>query len=120
MGEMEPRARRNEESSVEGSRAAQSRAEPGVEAAGRTHEAAEGVLTSVCLTCGKEYFSEGSAPAEGLRCEKCGSQVFRSFFTPDEDDEVAADFRESTGRDLGTDDAEGDTLPGDVIDLNRG
>ncbi|HUE96773.1 MAG TPA: hypothetical protein VMN39_08940 [Longimicrobiaceae bacterium] len=36
------------------------------------------------------------------------------------DNEAAADFRDSTDRDLDADDAEGDTLPGDVMDLNRG
>jgi hypothetical protein len=118
MGEMQPRQRHDEASSVEGSRAAESREDPGMEAVGRTRAESEGVLTSICLTCGKEYFSEGEAPAD-LQCEKCGNQVFRSFFTP-EDDEVEADFRESTARDLDPDDAEGDTLPGDLADLNRG
>jgi ribosomal protein L37AE/L43A len=117
MGEMQPRRTHDEESSVEGSRAADSREDPGMETVGRAREEAEGVLTSVCLTCGKEYYFEREAPGD-LRCEKCGSHVFRSFFTA-EDDEASRDFVDSTARDLDPDDAEGDTLPGDVADLNR-
>lgn len=79
----------------------------------------EGVLTLVCLKCGTEYYFEGSSPRGDVICEKCGSEVFRSFFSPSDDDDVAADFRETTERDLDPDDAEGDTLPGDVLDLNR-
>lgn len=92
----------------------EARADQGEEGA-----ADEGVLTLVCLKCGKEYYFEGSAPSGEVHCEKCGSDVFRSFFSPSEEDEVARDFTDSTDRDLDPDDAEGDTLPGDVLDLNR-
>lgn len=79
----------------------------------------EGVLTLVCFKCGNEYyFAEGAPPPE-LKCEKCGNGVFRSFFSP-RGDEVTADFEESTDRDLDPDDAEGDSSPGDVLDLNSG
>jgi tryptophanyl-tRNA synthetase len=57
-------------------------------------------------------------PPEDLRCEKCGGSVFRSFHSSI-GDEAADDFRDSTERDLNPDDAEGDALPGDVMDLNR-
>jgi DNA-directed RNA polymerase subunit RPC12/RpoP len=78
----------------------------------------EGVLTLVCFKCGTEYyFSEEDPPAE-MSCEKCGNTVFRSFFSP-ADDEVADDFHDSTHRDMDPDDAEGETLPGDVSDLNQ-
>lgn len=77
-----------------------------------------GVLTMICEACGKDYFFEAEAPPATLTCEKCGGQVFRSFYdTPG--DEAAADFRDSTERDLDPDDAEGDTLPGDLLDLNN-
>lgn len=79
----------------------------------------QGVLTLVCLTCGREYFFDDAAPPAGIACDKCGGTVFRDFFTPREDDEAANDFNETTDRDLDPDDAEGDALPGDVIDLNR-
>lgn len=79
----------------------------------------DGVLTMVCLKCGNEYYFESDSPEGDLTCEKCGNEVFRSYFSPSEDDEAARDFEDSTARDLHPDDAEGDTLPGDVLDLNR-
>jgi len=109
-----------EQSTPEGLRAAQSRESTGGGAQGGTVEPrAEGVLTLVCFKCGKEYhFSDGSPP-EDLTCEKCGGTVFRSFFSPEPGDEAAEDFRDSTERDLDTDDPATDTMPGDVLDLNR-
>jgi len=78
-----------------------------------------GVLTLVCLKCGTEYYFAEGRPPEGITCEKCGNGVFREFYSPEEGDEAAEDFEDSTGRDMDPDDAEGDTLPGDVLDLNR-
>jgi len=78
-----------------------------------------GVLTLVCVTCGQEYYFASSQPPAEMICEKCGNGVFREFFSPPAGDEAAEDFEETTGRDLDPDDAEGDTLPGDVLDLNR-
>jgi hypothetical protein len=78
----------------------------------------DSVLTLVCETCGKDYFFEDEQPPQGMRCEKCGSTVFRSFHDR-AGDEAADDFRESTARDLDPDDAEGDVLPGDLLDLNN-
>lgn len=74
------------------------------------------VLTLVCENCGKDYFFDDEPPEPGMRCEKCGGTVFRSFHASI-GDEVADDFRDSTERDLDPDDAEGDVLPGDVMDL---
>ena len=79
----------------------------------------EGVLTLVCLKCGTEYFFAEGEPPAGMTCEKCGNGVFRDFYSPREGDEAADDFDDTTARDLDPDDAEGDTLPGDVLDLNR-
>ena len=76
------------------------------------------VLTLVCENCGKDYFFEDEPPQPGMRCEKCGGTVFRSFYD-NAGDEAADDFRDSTERDLDPDDAEGDVLPGDVMDLNN-
>ncbi|HEY7770763.1 hypothetical protein [Longimicrobium sp.] len=76
------------------------------------------VLTLVCETCGKDYFFENEQPAEGMACAKCGGTVFRSFHD-NVGDEAADDFRDSTERDLDPDDAEGDVLPGDIMDLNN-
>jgi hypothetical protein len=79
----------------------------------------EGVLTMVCLTCGTEYYFGSDSPPDGLECEKCGNTVFRSFYSHETEDEVAIDFQDETERDLHPDDPEGDTLPGDVLDLNQ-
>ena len=76
------------------------------------------VLTLVCETCGKDYFFEEMQPEPGMACEKCGGTVFRSFHASI-GDEAADDFRDSTERDLDPDDAEGDVMPGDVMDLNN-
>jgi hypothetical protein len=76
------------------------------------------VLTLVCETCGKDYFFEDEQPPRGIKCEKCGGTVFRSFHDRAGDD-AADDFRDSTERDLDPDDPEGDVLPGDVMDLNN-
>jgi DNA-directed RNA polymerase subunit RPC12/RpoP len=76
------------------------------------------VLTLVCETCGKDYFFEDTQPEPGMACEKCGGTVFRSFHET-MGDEAADDFRDTTERDLDPDDAEGDVMPGDVMDLNN-
>jgi DNA-directed RNA polymerase subunit RPC12/RpoP len=84
----------------------------------RGREPRSEVLTLVCENCGKDYFFEDEAAPEGMRCEKCGGTVFRSFHTT-VGDEASDDFRDTTERDLDPDDAEGDVLPGDVMDLNN-
>ena len=84
----------------------------------RGREPRSEVLTLVCENCGKDYFFEDDPPPENMRCEKCGGTVFRSFHTT-VGDEASDDFRDSTERDLDPDDAEGDVLPGDVMDLNN-
>jgi hypothetical protein len=85
-----------------------------------TQGEAEGVLTLVCLKCGTEYYFGRDEPPDSLQCEKCQNTVFRSFFTHEAGDEAAVDFQDSTGRDMNSDDAEGETLPGDVLDLDQG
>jgi len=80
----------------------------------------EGVLTLVCVTCGTEYYFSDVGQPDRPTCEKCGGEVFRSFHSPAEGDEAAMDHQESTRRDLDPDDAEGEAMPGDVLDLNPG
>ena len=78
------------------------------------------VVLKVCLECGREYEFEGAEePPEDLTCEKCGNQVFRTFEDTVRPSEAAQDFRDTTDRDLATNDPEGDTLPGDLHDLNN-
>lgn len=111
--------REGPESTPAGHRAAQERDRSGADSSGRSEEPARGVLTLVCFKCGTEYYFTESDPPEGISCEKCGNSVFREFFSPVSGDEAAQDFEDSTARDLDPDDAEGDTMPGDVLDLNR-
>lgn len=78
-----------------------------------------GVLVEICVECGREYTFEDEEPPEELKCEKCGGTVFRAYFEPAQESEAAADFRDSTERDLDPQDAEGDVTEGDLVDLDR-
>lgn len=77
----------------------------------------DSVVVQVCIECGKEYTFTAEPPAD-LACEKCGGVVFRSFFDGDEG-EAMQDFRESTDRELGTEDPATDVTPGDLRDLRN-
>ncbi|HSJ25437.1 MAG TPA: hypothetical protein VK929_12240 [Longimicrobiales bacterium] len=79
----------------------------------------EAVLVQVCLKCGKEYTFEGEEPPADLSCEKCGGEVFRSFYADSPDDEADTDFRESTERDTLTTDPATDVTRGDLHDLGN-
>jgi len=79
----------------------------------------ENVLTQVCVSCGKEYFYESDAPPRDQTCERCGGQVFRSFYAVTDGDEVEQDFQDMTARDTATDDPGTDITPGDLHDLNN-
>lgn len=86
-------------------------------------EAREGrggdVVLLVCIECGREeQFEGGEEPPSELTCEKCGNQVFRRFEDSAAPDEARAEFRESTERDLATDDPAGDATTGDLLDLD--
>lgn len=109
---------RGEQRDMEGLRAYQLAREAGRETPGRVGRAARGVLVEVCLECGKEYTFDERAPDE-LVCEKCGNTVFRSFFDVSQYDEVDADFRAATERDLAPNDTESDVTRGDIEDLNN-
>ncbi|MEX2283656.1 MAG: hypothetical protein WEE89_14320 [Gemmatimonadota bacterium] len=82
-------------------------------------ERAEGVLTQVCVNCGKEYYFDRNEPPTDQQCERCGNRVFRSFYSVTSDDEAAEDFQETTGRDVGTEDPATDVTAGDLHDLNN-
>jgi len=77
------------------------------------------VLVQVCLECGREYYFEQPAPPDELVCERCGNRVFRSFHAERNQDDVQADFSESTERDLATDDPATDVSLGDLHDLSN-
>ncbi|HEY0808585.1 MAG TPA: hypothetical protein VGD49_00430 [Longimicrobiales bacterium] len=80
---------------------------------------ADGVLVQICVECGKEYFYDDEQPPANQICEKCGNTVFRSFFDVTDGDEAAADFEETTHRDLTTEDPATDVSRGDLYDLNN-
>ena len=78
-----------------------------------------GILVQICVECGREYTFEDEPPPDDLTCEKCGGTVFRSYYEADEPSEASVDFAETTDRDMDTDDPEGDTTSGDLVDLER-
>jgi len=80
-------------------------------------EGPRGIVTLVCLTCGKEKFFTGDVPA-AVTCEQCGSTVFRTFATPTEPDEAAIDALEAQARSMAYGDSSPDTTPTDVRDLD--
>ena len=77
-----------------------------------------GLITLVCLTCGKERFFTQNVPA-AVTCEQCGSTVFRTFATPTEPDEAAIDALEAQARSMAYGDSSPDTTIGDVSDLGQ-
>jgi DNA-directed RNA polymerase subunit RPC12/RpoP len=84
-----------------------------------TGERKGSVLVLVCLECGQEYYFEQEQQPEELACERCGNTVFRSFRAERTPDDVQQDFKDSTERDLATDDPATDVSPGDLHDLNN-
>lgn len=80
---------------------------------------ADGVLVQVCVECGKEYFYDDQPPPSEQKCERCGNTVFRSFFDVTDGDEVVADFRETTDRDITPEDPATEVSRGDLYDLNN-
>jgi hypothetical protein len=76
----------------------------------------EGMLTLICITCGNEMFFASKPPANEP-CSRCGSTVFRSFFTPTVRDEATESMLEYTTRSISLDGGS-DSTAGDVRDLN--
>ncbi|HEX7051448.1 MAG TPA: hypothetical protein VF188_14670 [Longimicrobiales bacterium] len=110
---------RGEDRSLEALRAEQLGQTPGYEARGQVGRPADGVLVQVCLECGRECTFDQEPPPAELTCPKCGNTVFRSFFAVKGYDDVEADFRASTERDLASNDTESDVTESDVLDLNN-
>ncbi len=77
----------------------------------------EGTLTLICITCGNEMFFTTKPPADEP-CSRCGSTVFRSFFTPVATDEAAESILEDTSRSISLDGGSTDSTAGDLRDLN--
>ena len=77
----------------------------------------DGVMTLVCLTCGKERYFTDEVPAS-VTCAQCSGTVFRSFATPTEPDEAAIDAAESQARSMAYGDSSPETTRDDVRDLD--
>ena len=80
-------------------------------------EGENGVMTLVCLTCGKEQYFTKEVPAS-VTCAQCGGTVFRSYATPTEPDEAAIDALESQARSMAYGDSSPETTRDDVRDLD--
>lgn len=78
----------------------------------------DGLLTLVCVTCGRERYFE-DAPPPHLVCDRCGGTVFRNFFTPAAADDATISELEETSRSIALDEESPDTSPGDVRDINN-
>ena len=114
-----PNEPRGEDRSLEALRAHQLSRDPGYETPGQVGQPTDGVLVQICISCGKECTFDKTPPPENLTCPKCGNQVFRSFFAARGYDEVDADFRASTERDLEPNEPESDVTKSDILDLNN-
>ncbi len=78
-----------------------------------------GVVTLVCLTCGKERFYEQAAPPAQVTCDQCGSSVFRQFATPTEPDEATIAQLEEQARSIAYGDPSPETGLDEVRDLDN-
>ena len=78
-----------------------------------------GLVTLVCITCGREQFHTHSVPQSAV-CDKCGSTVFRAFATPTEPDDASIAALEEQARSLSYGDPSPDSTHGDVRDLDMG
>ena len=76
-----------------------------------------GIVTLVCLTCGKEKFCTNEVPGS-VTCEQCSGTVFRTFATPTEPDDAAIDAAEAQARSMAYGDSSPDTTRDDVRDLD--
>ena len=77
----------------------------------------ESVTTMVCLMCGAEQFFD-SRPPQGLKCQRCGSAVFRTFDTPTRRDEATIAHLEEEARSVQYGDASPQTAPEEIRDLD--
>jgi DNA-directed RNA polymerase subunit RPC12/RpoP len=76
----------------------------------------ESVTTMVCVTCGAEQFFDGNVPGN-LKCQRCGSGVFRAFDTPTRRDEATIAHLEEEARSVQYGDDSPQTAPEEVRDL---
>ena len=78
-----------------------------------------GLVTLVCITCGREQFHTHSVPQSAV-CDRCGNTVFRAFATPTEPDDASIASLEEQARSLSYGDPSPDSTRGDLRDLDMG
>jgi DNA-directed RNA polymerase subunit RPC12/RpoP len=76
-----------------------------------------GLVTLVCLTCGKEHFYDRDVP-HSLTCSQCSGTVFRQFATPTEHDDAAVAQLQEQARSIAYDDVSPETTVADVRELD--
>jgi hypothetical protein len=76
-----------------------------------------GIVTLVCLTCGREQFFDQTVP-HSVTCETCNGTVFRQFATPTERDEASIAQAEEQARSYSLGDPSPDMTEGDVRDMD--
>jgi hypothetical protein len=77
----------------------------------------ESITTMVCVMCGAEQFFRGEVPA-AMKCQVCGSSVFRAFDTPTRRDEASIAQLEEVARSEAYGDSSPQTAPEEVRDLD--
>jgi DNA-directed RNA polymerase subunit RPC12/RpoP len=77
------------------------------------------VTTMVCLTCGAEQFFDDAVPPS-LKCQRCGSMVFRTFDTPTERNEATVAHLEEEARSVQYGDPSPQGTVEDARDLDMG
>ena len=77
----------------------------------------ESVTAMVCVTCGAEQFFRGEVPAV-MKCQVCGSSVFRAFDTPTRRDEASIAQMEEVARSEAYGDSSPQTAPEEARDLD--
>ena len=77
-----------------------------------------GLVTMVCITCGAEQFFDQAVPSS-IKCQKCGSTVFRQFATPTEPDEATISQLEQQARSISYGDSSPQTSPDEVSELGN-
>lgn len=76
-----------------------------------------GLVTLVCLTCGKENFYDKEVPSQA-RCPQCSGTVFRTFATPTVPDDATIAQLEEQARSFSYGDPSPETTRDDVRDLD--
>ncbi len=76
-----------------------------------------GVVTLVCLTCGKEQYFTQDVPAS-VSCSQCAGSMFRTYETPTQPDDAAIDALEAQARSMAYGDSSPETTRDDVRDLD--